>query len=83
MSEQSNEPKTPQTLTEKILQRATLLVCQKGKLVRSGDYVQIRPHRCLSHDNTWPIAQKFMSGPPNRLLLQTFHALEFNFRAFG
>ena len=35
----------------------------EGKVVRSGDYVQIRPHRCLSHDNTWPIAQKFMSGP--------------------
>ncbi|GAP91310.1 putative homoaconitase [Rosellinia necatrix] len=54
------EIKTPQTLTEKIVQRHAVGL-PEGKLVRSGDYVQIRPHRCLSHDNTWPIAQKFMS----------------------
>ncbi len=62
-SDRPHEIKTPQTLTEKIVQRHAVGL-PKGKLVRSGDYVQIRPHRCLSHDNTWPIAQKFMSGPP-------------------
>ncbi|OAL25998.1 homoaconitase [Fonsecaea nubica] len=51
---------SPQTLTEKILQRYSVDL-PKGKVVRSGDYVQIRPHRCLTHDNTWPVAMRFMS----------------------
>jgi homoaconitate hydratase len=51
---------TPQTLTEKILQRYSVDL-PKGKIVRSGDYVQIQPHRCLTHDNTWPVAMRFMS----------------------
>ncbi|KAJ0123218.1 homoaconitase [Diaporthe amygdali] len=54
------ENKTPQTLTEKIVQRHAVGL-PEGKLVRSGDYVQIEPYRCMSHDNTWPIAKKFMS----------------------
>ncbi|KAL7795039.1 homoaconitase [Trichoderma ceciliae] len=58
--------KTPQTLTEKIMQRYAVGL-PEDKLVRSGDYVQIRPHRCLSHDNTWPIAQKFMSMNATRI----------------
>ncbi|KFA54933.1 hypothetical protein S40293_02346, partial [Stachybotrys chartarum IBT 40293] len=52
--------KTPQTLTEKILQRYSVGL-PEGKVVRSGDYVQIQPHRCLTHDNTWPVAMRFMS----------------------
>ncbi|KAI0205678.1 homoaconitase [Astrocystis sublimbata] len=52
--------KTPQTLTEKIVQ-AHAVGLPDTKVVRSGDYVQIRPHRFMSHDNTWPIAKKFMS----------------------
>ncbi|QUC21855.1 uncharacterized protein UV8b_06096 [Ustilaginoidea virens] len=52
--------KTPQTLTEKILQRYSVGL-PEGKEVRSGDYVQIQPHRCLTHDNTWPVATRFMS----------------------
>lgn len=51
---------TPQTLTEKILQRYSVDL-PKGKVVRSGDFVQIQPHRCLTHDNTWPVAMRFMS----------------------
>lgn len=51
---------TPQTLTEKILQRYSVDL-PKGKVVRSGDYVQIQPHRCLTHDNTWPVAMRFMA----------------------
>ena len=51
---------TPQTLTERILQSYSVDL-PEGKVVRSGDYVQIRPHRCLTHDNTWPVAMKFMS----------------------
>lgn len=32
-----------------------------GKVVRSGDYVSIKPHHCMTHDNSWPVAQKFFS----------------------
>ncbi|KAI0099486.1 homoaconitase [Daldinia grandis] len=58
--------RTPQTLTEKILQRHAVGL-PEGKIVRSGDYVQIRPHRCLTHDNTWPVATKFMSTGATRI----------------
>jgi homoaconitate hydratase len=54
------EKKTAQTLTEKIVQHHAVGL-PEGKLVRSGDYVQIEPYRCLTHDNTWPVAKKFMS----------------------
>lgn len=60
------EKTTPQTLTEKIVQRHAVGL-PEGKLVRSGDYVQIEPYRCMSHDNTWPIAKKFMSMGATRV----------------
>ncbi|KAF8426029.1 hypothetical protein EV426DRAFT_594791 [Tirmania nivea] len=50
----------PQNLTEKIVQRyATGLA--PGKFVKAGDYVSIKPHHCMTHDNSWPVATKFMS----------------------
>ncbi|PNY25596.1 Homoaconitase, mitochondrial [Tolypocladium capitatum] len=61
-----SERKTPQTLTEKIFQRHAVDL-PDGTIIRSGDYVQIQPHRCLSHDNTWPIAQKFISMNATRI----------------
>lgn len=51
---------TPQTLTEKIVQRYSVGLAP-GKKVRAGDYVTLAPHRLMSHDNSWPIALKFMS----------------------
>lgn len=51
---------TPQTLTEKIVQRYAVGVAQ-GKTLRSGDYVTLQPHKCMTHDNSWPVALKFMS----------------------
>ncbi|WPH01186.1 homoaconitase, mitochondrial [Acrodontium crateriforme] len=53
-------PKTPQTLTEKIVQRYSQGL-PDGKYVKSGDYVTLSPHRCMTHDNSWPVATKFMS----------------------
>ncbi|KZM24648.1 4 iron, 4 sulfur cluster binding [Ascochyta rabiei] len=53
-------PKTPQTLTEKIVQRHAVGVAE-GKLIRSGDYVTLQPAKCMTHDNSWPVALKFMS----------------------
>jgi hypothetical protein len=41
---------TRQNLTEKIVQRYAVDL-PPGKLVRSGDYVSIRPPHCMSHDN--------------------------------
>lgn len=50
----------PQTLTEKIVQKYSVGL-PEGKYVQSGDYVTIAPHRCMTHDNSWPVALKFMS----------------------
>ncbi|KAK7187091.1 mitochondrial Homoaconitase [Paraphaeosphaeria sporulosa] len=52
--------KVPQTLTEKIVQRYAVGVAE-GKTIRSGDYVTLQPHKCMTHDNSWPVALKFMS----------------------
>src|SRR5207247_4080581 len=54
------EKKTPQTLTEKIVQRYAVGL-PEGMLVRSGNYISLAPEYCMSHDNTWPIALKWMS----------------------
>ena len=53
-------PRVPQTLTEKIVQRYSLGL-PKDKFVKSGDYVTLSPHHCMTHDNSWPVALKFMS----------------------
>ncbi|KAI2465687.1 hypothetical protein F4781DRAFT_435193 [Annulohypoxylon bovei var. microspora] len=51
---------TPQTLTEKIVQRYSVGLAA-GKKVKAGDYVTLSPHHCMTHDNSWPVALKFMS----------------------
>lgn len=48
-----------QNLTEKIVQKYAIGV-PDGKKVVSGDYVTIKPAHCMSHDNSWPVATKFM-----------------------
>ncbi|KHJ32172.1 putative homoaconitase [Erysiphe necator] len=50
----------PQNLTEKIVQKYSLGLA-KGKKVISGDYVTLSPQHCMTHDNSWPVALKFMS----------------------
>ncbi|KAJ5330935.1 hypothetical protein N7476_000718 [Penicillium atrosanguineum] len=57
---------TPQTLTEKIVQQYSVGLA-KDKFVKSGDYVTISPHRCMTHDNSWPVALKFMSIGASKL----------------
>nr|NP_593437.1 homoaconitate hydratase Lys2 [Schizosaccharomyces pombe]Q9UT74.1 RecName: Full=Homoaconitase, mitochondrial; AltName: Full=Homoaconitate hydratase; Flags: Precursor [Schizosaccharomyces pombe 972h-]CAB52279.1 homoaconitate hydratase Lys2 [Schizosaccharomyces pombe] len=51
--------KPPQTITEKIVQKFAQNI-PENKYVRSGDYVTIKPKHCMSHDNSWPVALKFM-----------------------
>lgn len=48
-----------QNLTEKIVQRYAVGL-PAGKQVFSGDYVTIKPAHCMSHDNSWPVATKFL-----------------------
>jgi len=59
-------PTTPQTLTEKIVQLHSHGL-PDGKLVRSGDYVTLSPHHCMTHDNSWPVAGKFLSIGASRI----------------
>ncbi|KAH8587463.1 hypothetical protein B0O99DRAFT_665371 [Bisporella sp. PMI_857] len=56
----ASSPKVPQTLTEKIVQKYSLGLAP-SKSVLSGDYVTLSPHHCMTHDNSWPVALKFMS----------------------
>ncbi|KAL3479440.1 hypothetical protein BJX99DRAFT_222117 [Aspergillus californicus] len=56
----------PQTLTEKIVQQYSVGL-PEGKFVKAGDYVTISPHRCMTHDNSWPVALKFLSIGASRL----------------
>ncbi|PHH78987.1 hypothetical protein CDD82_2730 [Ophiocordyceps australis] len=56
----------PQTLTEKIVQRYSVGLAP-GKKVRAGDYVTLSPHHCMTHDNSWPVALKFMSIGASRI----------------
>ncbi|CAD6592539.1 MAG: mitochondrial Homoaconitase [Alectoria sarmentosa] len=53
-------PRAPQTLTEKIVQRYSLGLSE-GQYVKAGDYVTLSPAICMTHDNSWPTALKFMS----------------------
>ena len=66
LSSLKTSPKTPQTLTEKIVQQYAVGLA-KDKFVKSGDYVTISPHHCMTHDNSWPVALKFMSIGASRL----------------
>lgn len=49
----------PQTLTEKIVQRYAVGLAD-GKFVKAGDYVTLQPGKIMTHDNTWPVAKKFL-----------------------
>lgn len=55
-----------QTLTEKIVQKHAVSL-PDGKFVKSGDYVTLRPHKCMTHDNSWPVATKFLSLGASRI----------------
>ncbi|KAI5866748.1 mitochondrial Homoaconitase [Durotheca rogersii] len=49
---------TPQTITEKIVQRHAVGLAP-GKKVRQGDFVTLRPKCIMTHDNGWPVLKKF------------------------
>ena len=66
LSSLKTSPRIPQTLTEKIVQKYAVGL-SKDKFVKSGDYVTISPHHCMTHDNSWPVALKFMSIGASKL----------------
>lgn len=51
---------SPQTRTEKIIQKHSVGLAP-GKVVKSGDYVSLQPQHSMSHDNSFPIVQKFLN----------------------
>jgi homoaconitate hydratase len=73
-------------LTEKIVQRYAVGI-PEGKLVRSGDYISLAPERCMSHDNSWSIAVKYMSTGatqirrPQQIVMTLDHDLQNTSRA--
>ncbi|RYP71232.1 hypothetical protein DL771_004924 [Monosporascus sp. 5C6A] len=58
-SQRTGAPGSAQTLTEKILQRYSVGLAP-GKKVKAGDYISLCPHHCMTHDNSWAVAAKFM-----------------------
>lgn len=60
LSSIKKSPPVPQTLTEKIVQKYAVGL-PEGKFVKSGDYVTIAPHHCMTHDNTGAVMSKFNS----------------------
>jgi homoaconitate hydratase len=81
LSTLQQKAKIAQTLTEKIVQRHAVGVAE-GKVLRSGDYVTLQPHRCMTHDNSWPVALKFMSigatkiNDPNQIVMTLDHDVQ-------
>ena len=53
-------------MTEKIVQRYSVGL-PKDKFVKAGDYVTLSPHHCMTHDNSWPVALKFMSTGASKI----------------
>jgi homoaconitate hydratase len=78
---QQQQTKIPQTLTEKIVQRHAVGIAE-GKVLQSGDYVTLQPNRCMTHDNSWPVALKFMSigaskiKDPNQIVMTLDHDVQ-------
>ena len=48
----------PLTLVEKLATRHAVALAQ-GKVVRSGDFITIRPKHVMTHDNTGAVIPKF------------------------
>ncbi|KAL3455697.1 homoaconitase [Aspergillus heterothallicus] len=71
----------PQTLTEKIVQKYSVGL-PEGKFVKSGDYVTISPHHCMTHDNTAAVKNKIEAigvsrlHDPNQIVMTLDHDVQ-------
>lgn len=73
-----------QTLIEKIAQRYAVGL-EEGHIVRSGDYISIRPAYVMTHDNTGAVIPKFRSIGAQRIAdpRQIVFALDHNVQDTG
>jgi homoaconitate hydratase len=62
----NREPMMPQNLIEKIAQRYALGLSDKH-VVRSGDFLTVRPAHVMTHDNTSAVMPKFFSMGATRI----------------
>src|SRR5258708_25277390 len=68
------------TITEKIAQ--THMAEGPQRLLRAGDFLSIRPHRCMTHDNTSAVMSKFKGigakkiKDPNQLVFALDHDIQ-------
>jgi len=51
---------SPQSLVEKIAQKYAVGL-EDGHIVKSGDFISIKPDHCMTHDNTGAVMNKFKS----------------------
>lgn len=49
-----------QNLTEKIAQKYAIPATSDVEY-HTGDYITVKPYHCMTHDNSWPVALKFMN----------------------
>src|SRR5258705_3741878 len=69
-----------QTITEKIAQ--THMSEGPQRPLRAGDFLSIRPHRCMTHDNTSAVMSKFKGigaktiKDPNQLVFALDHDIQ-------
>ena len=70
----------PQTIVEKIAQ--THLAEGPNRPLRTGDFVSIRPHRVMTHDNTSAVMSKFKGigakkvHDPNQIVFTLDHDIQ-------
>lgn len=57
---------SPQTRTEKIIQKHSVGLAP-GKVVKSGDFVSLRPEHSMTHDNSFPVVQKFYNAGASQI----------------
>jgi len=80
-AQEASTPEKPQTLVEKIVQKYADGLAP-GKVVRSGDYVTIRPHKCMTHDNTAAVLVKAEGlgltkvNDPSQLVFTADHSVQ-------
>lgn len=69
----------PQNLIEKISQKYSVGL-EKNQIVKSGDFISIKPAYVMTHDNTGAVIPKFTSIGANKLAYphQVVHTLDHN-----
>jgi homoaconitate hydratase len=72
----------PQTVIEKVVQRHAIDL-PKGKVVKAGDYVMIKPQHVMTHDNTGPVISKYVPSLLCEVEYCSQHMMFSRFNAIG